>query len=289
MTAHILDGKSHATSIFRDLSEKIHHLISEGQRAPALAVILVGEDPASQIYVRNKQKACANVGIISTLYNLPSSTNEAQLSDLIHTLNIDPQVDGILLQLPLPETIDATQLIDAIAPNKDVDGFHPYNLGCLAARRPTIHPCTPHGVMTLLATTGHSLRGINALVVGASNIVGRPMALELLHADATVTIAHRFTKDLEHHVRSAELLVVAIGQPGVILPEWIKPGAIVIDVGINRLENGSIVGDINFAATKAIASWITPVPGGVGPMTVATLLKNTLQVYERSLTARKAP
>ncbi len=287
MTAQILDGKSLANRILQELSDEIRQLLSEGHLAPGLAVILVGDDTASQIYVRKKQEACADVGILSTPYILPSTTSQAELLALIQSLNANPTIDGILLQLPLPKSIDTTALIDSLAPAKDVDGFHPYNLGCLAARRPQLHPCTPLGVMTLLQQTGIPLRGINALVVGASNIVGRPMALELLHAEATVTIAHRFTKNLEEHVRAAELLVVAIGQPGVILAPWIKPGAIVIDVGINRLEDGTVVGDIDFAATQKRASWITPVPGGVGPMTVATLLHNTVQAYKLSFNARK--
>lgn len=289
MTAQILDGKSLAKRILQELSDEIRNLLisGNGHRAPGLAVILVGNDAASQLYVRKKQEACAEVGILSTPYLLPTTASQAELSALIESLNANPTIDGILLQLPLPKTINTTALIDTISPAKDVDGFHPYNLGCLAARRPKMRPCTPFGVMTLLEQTGVSLRGINALVVGASNIVGRPMALELLHAEATVTIAHRFTKNLEQHVRSAELLVVAIGQPGVILAPWIKPGAIVIDVGINRCEDGSVVGDIDFAATQQRASWITPVPGGVGPMTVATLLHNTVHAFKLSFNARK--
>jgi methylenetetrahydrofolate dehydrogenase (NADP+) / methenyltetrahydrofolate cyclohydrolase len=279
MTAQILDGKRLSTRILQGLSDQIRQLLSEGRRAPGLAVILVGDDAASQIYVRKKQEACTEVGIVSTLYPLNANTTQADLSALIQRLNGDDQIDGILLQLPLPASIDTTALIDHINPAKDVDGFHPYNLGCLAARRPRLHPCTPLGVMTLLAETGVSLRGLNAVVVGASNVVGRPMALELLHAEATVTIAHRFTKNLEQHVRTAELLVVAIGKPQVIQSDWIQPGAIVIDVGINRLDDGSVVGDIDFATAKERAAWITPVPGGVGPMTVATLLQNTLEAY----------
>jgi len=289
MTAQILDGKGLAKRILHGLSDDIRNILisSEGHRAPGLAVILVGDDPASQIYVRKKQEACAQVGILSTPYILPSTVSQAELSDLIESLNINPDIDGILLQLPLPKSIDPTALIDTLSPAKDVDGFHPYNLGCLAARRPKLHPCTPRGVMTLLEQTGVPLRGMNALVVGASNIVGRPMALELLHAESTVTIAHRFTKNLEEHVRSAELLIVAIGQPGVILAPWIKPGAIVIDVGINRRDDGTVVGDIDFSETQKHASWITPVPGGVGPMTVATLLQNTVHAFKLSLNARK--
>lgn len=276
MTAQILNGKYLAETILKELSERIVTLKRKGQRAPGLAVILIGDDPASQIYVRKKREACAQVGITSTLYPLSTNTDSETLSALIHKLNTDPQIDGILLQLPLPKTLDAPTLIDQINPNKDVDGFHPYNLGLLAARRPRLHPCTAHGIMRLIAQTGLSLQGINAVIVGASTVVGRPMALELLHAEATVTITHRMTKNLEQHVRSAELLIVAIGNPGVIQSEWIRPGAIVIDVGINRLANGRVVGDIDFDSAKERASWISPVPGGVGPMTVATLLQNTL-------------
>lgn len=286
MTAQILDGKRVAEEILRGLGDDIRKLTSDGRRAPGLAVILVGEDPASQIYVRRKQEACAEVGIISTLHT-PTSQNE--LSELIQTLNANTAVDGILLQLPLPGAFDTAKLINLIDPSKDVDGFHPYNLGCLAARRPTLRPCTPLGIMTLLAETKQPLRGLNAVVVGASNVVGRPMALELLNAETTVTVTHRMTKNLEMHVRAAELLVVAIGNPNVIQSEWIKPNAIVVDVGINRLADGTVVGDIDFAAAKQRASWITPVPGGVGPMTVATLLQNTLSAYQSSFRDRGKP
>lgn len=279
MTAQILDGKLLASRILDKIRDKIRQLKSEGHRAPGLAVILVGENPASQIYVRKKQEACAEVGIISTLHSLASNIDEKSLSALIQKLNADPTVDGILLQLPLPKSIDSSVIIDQINPSKDVDGFHPYNLGCLAARRPKLHPCTPLGIITLLEENGITLRGTNAVVVGASNIVGRPMALELLQAKATVTITHRSTKNLDQHIRGADLLVVAIGNPGVIQSDWIKQGAIVVDVGINRLNDGTVVGDIDFATAKNRASWITPVPGGVGPMTVALLMQNTLTAY----------
>lgn len=279
MTAQILDGKLLASRILEKLYNYIRQLTDEGYRAPGLAVILVGDDPASQIYVRKKQEACAQVGIISTLYPLKSSTDEQALLELVQNLNNDPTVDGILLQLPLPKTIDPSTIIDQINPSKDVDGFHPYNIGCLASKRPTLHPCTPIGIITLLVENSITLKGLNAVVVGASNIVGRPMALELLQAEATVTITHSSTKNLDQHIRNADLVVVAIGKPGVIQSDWIKPGAIVVDVGINRLDDGTIVGDIDFATAKNRASWITPVPGGVGPMTVAMLLQNTLTAY----------
>ncbi len=282
MTAQILDGKQLAARILDNLRDEIRKLTSEGYRAPGLAVILVGDDSASQIYVRKKQEACAQVGIKSILYPLESTIDQQELADLVQKLNADNEVDGILMQLPLPKTIDTSIIIDQINPSKDVDGFHPYNLGCLAARRPKLHPCTPLGIITLLIESGISLRGLNAVVVGASNIVGRPMALELLHAEATVTITHSSTKNLDHHIRSADLVVVAVGNPKVVDSDWIKPGAIVVDVGINRLDDGTVVGDIDFATAKNRASWITPVPGGVGPMTVAMLLQNTLTAYKKA-------
>ncbi len=280
MTAKILDGKKLSEVILREVAEEIKKIKAHAGRVPGLAVILVGDDPASQIYVRRKQEACAEVGIQSTLHSLPSQTTQETLNKLIQSLNVDAMIDGILLQLPLPNTFEASTFIDLIDPRKDVDGFHPYNLGRLAARRPLLRPCTPLGIISLLSQTEVPLRGINAVVVGASNVVGRPMALELLNAEATVTLTHRLTKNLEAHVRNAELLIVAIGNPGVIKSEWIRPGAIVIDVGINRLTDGSVVGDIDFDSAKEQASWITPVPGGVGPMTVATLMLNTLTAYK---------
>jgi methylenetetrahydrofolate dehydrogenase (NADP+)/methenyltetrahydrofolate cyclohydrolase len=226
--------------------------------------------------VRNKKRACKEVGIISYSYDLPNHTSQQELLNLIDQLNNDPRIDGILVQLPLPQHIDSTLLLERIRPDKDVDGFHPFNLGRLAQRRPLIRPCTPFGIMKLLEHTQVELAGINSVVVGASNIVGRPMALELLLAKSTVTVTHRFTKNLAHFIRDAELLIVAIGKPGLIKSEWIKPGAIVIDVGITRTQEGNIVGDIDFNTAKEKASWITPVPGGVGPMTVAMLLNNTV-------------
>lgn len=272
MVAQIIDGKALAAQIRQELAARI----SLENQKPGLAVILVGDDSASQIYVRNKQQACAEVGIKSTPYHLPESTSEQELLTLIDELNQDTTINGILVQLPLPAHIDSNAILNRINPNKDIDGFHPYNLGCLAARQPRLRPCTPMGIMHMLTTTQQSLRGLNAVIVGASNIVGRPMALELLIAGATVTITHRFTTNLADHVSHADLLIVAIGKYDIVKSEWIKPGAIVIDVGINRNANGEIIGDIDFQSAQQIASYITPVPGGVGPMTVAMLLQNTV-------------
>ena len=279
MAAQIIDGKAIAANLRAKLKQQIQQAVSDGLRAPGLAVVLVGEDPASQIYVKHKRRACDEAGVISNAYDLPITTSEADLLKLIEQLNQDETVNGILVQLPLPKQINANTIVEAIDPNKDVDGFHPYNLGRLAGRRPNLRPCTPYGVMQLLESTGIELIGINATVVSASNIVGRPMALELLLAKATVTVTHRFTKNLQAHVENAELLVVAVGKPGIVQSEWIRPGAVVIDVGINRLDDGKLVGDVDFATAKERASWITPVPGGVGPMTVATLLANTVQAW----------
>lgn len=277
MTADLLDGKAFADSIRHHLAEKVTQRLAVGHRPPGLAVIKVGENPASAVYVRNKRKACEEIGVFSAAYDLPESTSENELLALITKLNLDPQIDGILVQLPLPAHIHADAILEQINPNKDVDGFHPYNLGRLMQRRPHLRPCTPFGVMTLLAHMNLSVAGLHAVIVGASNIVGRPMALELLLAKATVTVCHRFTQNLADHVRSADVLIAAIGNPGIIQSEWIKPGAIVVDVGINRLADGSLVGDIDFESAKQRASWITPVPGGIGPMTVAMLLQNTFQ------------
>ncbi len=280
MTAKILDGKAIAATIREQVSVKIDQRLAKGLRAPGLAVIMVGEDPASQIYVQNKRRACQEVGIISMAYDLPVHTTEAELITLIDDLNENSHIDGILLQLPLPSSIDPNSILERIRPDKDVDGFHPYNLGRLAQRRPLLRPCTPLGIVRMMEIAGIRLPGLDAVVVGASNIVGRPMALELLLKKATVTVCHRFTKNLPEQVARADLLVVAIGKPGVIETGWIKPGAIVIDVGMNRLPNGKLSGDIDFATAKTKASWITPVPGGVGPMTIATLLENTLYAAE---------
>lgn len=281
MTANIIDGKAIAAALRQKIKAEIAAYREKGLRPPGLAVILIGDDPASAIYVRHKQNACEEVGIQSFAHHLSSATTEQELQTLINRLNQDASIDGILLQLPLPTHIDTDHLLDRINPHKDVDGFHPYNLGRLAQRRPTLRPCTPYGVIQLLETIQIPIAGKHAVVVGASNIVGRPMALELLLAKCTVTVCHRFTKYLASHIRQADILVTAIGNPGIVQSEWIKPGAIVIDVGINRLADGRIVGDIDFASAKEIASWVTPVPGGVGPMTVITLLMNTLYAYKQ--------
>ncbi len=276
MTARILDGKEIARGIRENVAAAVRARVESGRRPPGLAVIMVGDDPASAVYVRNKRRACAEVGFHSTAHDLPADTREAALLDLIDRLNGDPTVDGILVQLPLPAGMSEAKVIERIRPDKDVDGFHPYNVGRLAQRIPLLQPCTPRGIMALLNATGASLRGMDATIVGASNIVGRPMTLALLLAACTVTTTHRFTVDLESKVRAAELLVVAAGKPGLVPGEWVRPGAIVIDVGINRMDDGSLVGDVGFEAARERASWITPVPGGVGPMTVASLLENTL-------------
>ena len=281
MTASLIDGKSIAKQLRDSVKEKVDLRISQGQRAPGLAVILVGCDAASQVYVGSKRKACEEVGFVSRSYDLPASTSQETLYQLIDELNNDDEIDGILVQLPLPEGLDPNLIIEHIHPEKDVDGFHPFNVGKLVLRQPGLRPCTPKGIMTLIKSTGVKPHGLEALVVGASNIVGRPMTLELLLAGCTVTTTHRFTKNLESKVRNADLIVVAVGKPAFIPGEWIKDGAIVIDVGINRLDNGKLVGDINFDVAKEKAAFITPVPGGVGPMTVASLIENTLIACEQ--------
>lgn len=280
MAAKIIDGKTIAQQVRLEVAEKVKQRLANGKRAPGLAVVLVGEDPASQIYVGSKRRACEEVGFLSRSYDLPATTSENALLELIDTLNNDSEIDGILVQLPLPAGIDNVKVLERIAPDKDVDGFHPYNVGRLCQRAPLLRPCTPRGIITLLERYNIDTYGLNAVVVGASNIVGRPMSLELLLAGCTTTVTHRFTKDLRHHIEHADLLVVAVGKPGFIPGAWIKPGAIVIDVGINRLESGKVVGDVEFDAAAERAAWITPVPGGVGPMTVATLIQNTLQACE---------
>jgi len=280
MTAKLIDGKAISAELISNIKIKIDDRINQKKRAPGLAVILVGADPASTIYVRNKRLACEKVGIISTAYDLPSSTTEAELLALIDRLNMDKAVDGILVQSPLPAHIHEERVIECISESKDVDGFHPYNIGRLAVRQPTLRSCTPFGVIKMLQSINVNLMGLDAVVVGVSNHVGRPMALELLLAGCTVTSCHRHTKDLAKLVKSADLVVAAAGKPGLVKGEWIKEGAIVVDIGINRLENGTITGDVDFAVAKERASWITPVPGGVGPMTVATLMENTLLALE---------
>ncbi len=276
MTAAIIDGKTIAQQIRDEIKQTVQQQVAAGQRPPGLAVILVGNDPASEVYVGHKRRACEEVGFHSEAHNLDDSVSEAELLALIERLNNDDRIDGILVQLPLPAHIDAETIIEAILPSKDVDGFHPYNVGRLAVRLPLLRSCTPYGVIHLLDSVGEVYKGRNAVVVGASNIVGRPMSLELLLAGATVTVCHRFTSDLEDHVRRADILVVAVGKPGIVKGEWIKPGATVIDVGINRTNDGKLVGDVDFDTARQRAAYITPVPGGVGPMTVAILLKNTL-------------
>ena len=277
MAGTIIDGKAIAADIRREVREESDRLAARDKRRPGLAVVLVGDDPASSIYVRNKRAACEECGFVSVSHDLPHSATQTELVHLIERLNSEPSIDGILVQVPLPEHIDERAVIKAISPEKDVDGFHPYNVGRLALRHPLMRPCTPLGVIRMLDRCGLSTKGLHAVVVGASNLVGRPMALELLLDGATVTVCHRFTKGLREHVERADLLVVAVGKPGLIPGEWVKPGAIVVDVGINRMPDGKLVGDVQFDAALERASWITPVPGGVGPMTVAILMKNTLE------------
>lgn len=280
MAARVLDGKRIADEVLDGIGQRVRARVTRGQRRPGLAVVLVGADPASSVYVRNKRRACERVGFVTKDFDLPASIDGAELYALIDRLNVDPEVDGILVQLPLPAHIDATDLIQRIRPDKDVDGFHAENVGRLALRQPGLRPCTPKGIMTLLAHTDKPVRGRHAVIVGVSNHVGRPLVLEYLLAGATVTACHRFTRDLADQVARADLLTVAVGKPGLVKGEWVKPGAVVIDVGINRLADGSLTGDVEYAAAAERASWITPVPGGVGPMTVAVLMQNTLEAAE---------
>lgn len=280
MTAHIINGKALAQQIRNEIANKVKLRVENGLSIPGLAVIQVGSDPASKIYVNNKQKACDDVGFASFAYDFPTSTTEALLA-LIDELNQRSDVHGILVQLPLPENIDKTKVLERIDPNKDVDGFHPYNIGHLLQRDPLLRPCTPYGVVKMLELTGINLSGLNATVVGASSIVGRPMALELLLLGCTTTITHSRTVDLPKHVSNADIVIAGVGIANYVKGEWIKPGAIVIDVGINRLPDGKLVGDVEFDTAVKRAGWITPVPGGVGPMTVAMLMSNTLQACEK--------
>jgi len=282
MTAQIINGKAIADNLLDSIKERINQRLLANKPAPGLAVILLGGDPASSIYVRNKRTACEKVGIRSVAYDLPATTTEAELLALIEQLNHDDSINGILVQSPLPAHIKDERVIECISPYKDVDGFHPYNIGRLAVRQPTLRSCTPFGVIKLLEATNIKLMGLDAVVVGVSNHVGRPMGLELLLAGCTVTSCHRHTKDLAKIIANADLIVAAAGKAGLIKGEWIKPGAIVIDIGINRLEDGRICGDVDFNVAKERAGWITPVPGGVGPMTVATLMENTLLSLELS-------
>lgn len=279
MTAQLINGKVIAKQVRNHVAEHVDTLITANKRRPGLAVVLVGNNPASEVYVANKTKACKEVGVISKEYLLPADSSQQALTDLVDELNQDDEIDGILVQLPLPAGLNADAILERISPNKDVDGFHPYNIGRLAQRMPVLRPCTPKGIMTMIASTKRPIKGLDAVIVGASNIVGRPMTLELLLAGCTVTTCHKFTADLKQHVERADLLVVAVGKPNFIPGNWVKKGAIVIDVGINRLEDGSLTGDVEFDQAKERADWITPVPGGVGPMTVASLIENTLESY----------
>lgn len=280
MSAQLIDGKAIAEQVKQQVANGVAERLKKGLRAPGLAVILVGQDPASEVYVRNKSNACERVGFKSETITLPSDTSQVELEALIDKFNTDANIDGILLQLPLPQHLASDPLLERIRPDKDVDGFHPFNLGRLAQRLPLLRPCTPKGIITLLESTGQTIKGKDAVIVGASNIVGRPMGLELLLAGCTVTTTHRFTKNLPEKVSQADIVVVAAGKPGLVKGEWVKKGSIVIDVGINRLDCGSLVGDVEFEVAKERAGWITPVPGGVGPMTVATLMENTLYAAE---------
>ena len=280
MSAQIINGKAIAEEMLDQIKSRINLRLNSGKRAPSLAVILVGADPASSIYVRNKRLACEKVGINSIAYDLASDIKESELFALIQKLNQDETIDGILVQSPLPSQIDEKLIIENINPTKDVDGVHPYNIGRLAISQPTLRSCTPFGVIKMLNSVNIELIGLDAVVVGVSNHVGRPMALELLLAGCTVTSCHRHTKDLQSNIARADLVVAAAGKAGLIKGEWIKPGAIVVDIGINRLDSGKICGDVDFESAKDRAAWITPVPGGVGPMTVATLMENTLLAME---------
>ncbi|SFN14204.1 bifunctional methylenetetrahydrofolate dehydrogenase/methenyltetrahydrofolate cyclohydrolase FolD [Dokdonella immobilis] len=280
MSARLLDGKRIADELLDRLAVRVRDRIACGKTQPGLAVILVGDEPASAVYVRNKRRACVRVGFSSMAFDLPGDTPESELVALVERLNADPTVHGILVQLPLPDHVDANALINRIDPRKDVDGFQAENVGRLVLRQRGLRPCTSKGVMTLLAHTDRPVRGKHAVVVGVSNHVGRPLMLELLLAGCTTTVCHRFTVGLADFVGAADILVVAVGRPDLVRGEWIKPGAIVIDVGINRRADGSLTGDVEFAAAAERAAWITPVPGGVGPMTVATLMENTLEAAE---------
>ncbi|WWP01266.1 MAG: bifunctional methylenetetrahydrofolate dehydrogenase/methenyltetrahydrofolate cyclohydrolase FolD [Candidatus Dasytiphilus stammeri] len=280
MIAKIIDGKMVAQQDILKIAKKVRQRKITGKRVPGLAVIMISENPASHIYVKNKQIACDAVGFRYYYYNLPVTTSESEVLALIEKLNNDNFKDGILVQLPIPETIHKIKVVEKILPEKDVDGFHPYNIGRLCIRAPILRPCTPYGIIRLLKSYKIATAGLHAVIVGASNIVGRPMIMELLLAGCTITVTHRFTKNLRLYVEQADLLIAAVGKPNFIPGEWIKPGSIVIDVGINHLDNGKVTGDVEFKQARERAAWITPVPGGVGPMTVATLLKNTLQACE---------
>jgi methylenetetrahydrofolate dehydrogenase (NADP+) / methenyltetrahydrofolate cyclohydrolase len=280
MTARLIDGKAIALALRENIKAEVAALTAAGRRPPGLAVVIVGQDPASQIYVRNKHLACEAAGFHSVVKVMPATATQQDVMDVVAAMNRDTTIDGILVQLPVPKHIDSKAVIDAIAVEKDVDGFNPENLGLLAQRTPRLRPCTPYGCIKMLEHLGIDPKGMDAVVLGQSNIVGRPAALELLMKGATVTICHSATKDLPGHVRRADLIVAGIGKPEFVKGEWIKPGAIVLDVGINRLPSGKVVGDVEFEAAQQRASWITPVPGGVGPMTIAMLIQNTLEAYQ---------
>lgn len=281
MTAQNIDGTLISQTVRSEVAARVKARVQAGLRAPGLAVVLVGEDPASQVYVGSKRRACEEVGFVSKSFDLPATASEEALLSLVEELNNNPQIDGILVQLPLPAGMDTTKVLESIHPEKDVDGFHPYNVGRLAQRIPKLRSCTPKGIITLLERYNIPLRGKHAVIVGASNIVGRPMTLELLLAGCTTTTCHRFTQDLEGHIRQADILVVAVGKPNFIPGAWIKEGAVVVDVGINRLDTGKLVGDVEYDVARTRASFITPVPGGVGPMTVASLIENTMMACEQ--------
>ncbi len=283
MSARIIDGKAVAQRVTDEVRAGVAAHVADGHPAPGLAVVLVGDSAASQVYVRSKRRTTEAVGMRSFAHDLPATVPEAQLLELVDRLNADPAVDGILVQLPLPKQIDPERVIERIDPAKDVDGFHPYNVGRLVLKMPTLRPCTPYGCMRLLEETGQNLAGMHAVIIGQSNIVGRPMALELLMARCTVTICHSATRDLPGLVRQADIVVAGVGKPKFVPGDWVKPGAIVIDVGINRLSDGKLCGDVDFDAAREVAGWITPVPGGVGPMTIATLLANTLRAAQLRL------
>jgi len=280
MTARIIDGKARADRLSHEIRMQVAARAEAGKPVPGLAVVQVGDNAASQVYVRNKRRMTDGVGMQSFAHDLPATTSESDLLALIDRLNADPAVNGILVQLPLPPHIDDERVTERIHPHKDVDGFHPYNIGTLVLKRPTLRPCTPYGCMTLLKDTGEDLVGKHAVVIGQSNIVGRPMALELLMERCTVTICHSKTRDLPGIVRQADIIVAGVGRANFVQGSWVNEGAIVIDVGINRGADGKLCGDVDFAAASERASWITPVPGGVGPMTIATLLANTLRATE---------
>ncbi|MDQ6973542.1 MAG: bifunctional methylenetetrahydrofolate dehydrogenase/methenyltetrahydrofolate cyclohydrolase FolD [Mariprofundaceae bacterium] len=282
-SAQILDGKALASRMRTAMCDESRQLKETHGRPPGLAVIIVGDDPASHVYVKNKKIGCEKAGIASFSYALDSDTTQQHLLGLIGELNADPKVDGVLVQLPVPEHIDANAILSAIDPSKDVDGFHPYNIGCLTVRQPALRSCTPYGCMKLLEETGQDLHGKEAVIVGASNIVGRPMAMELLLAGATVTVCHRFTHHLQSHIERADIVIAAAGKQGLIEGSWIKQGATVIDVGIHRLADGSLTGDVDFEEAAKRAAWITPVPGGVGPMTITMLLANTITAFKRHM------